>query len=500
MKSLPVIVCFLLGLTAGQSPTSSILYVAGDGSGYYNCDGKSDQIEINQALDLVVASPEYTTVYLKGPHVYRINDPIRISSHCILTGDANARVEVIDHAQWPLNKPLIAQKGAEYWHGGEHEGDLGEQIYGNPNDLLTDVEISGFELSAGNQSAESGNFYYILMLFHLVDNISIHDMNLHGRYGDCIRIMGNSWEVSQNATLYNNVISDSGHEGMYLVGVSHVAAYNNQIFHTRTNDAIRCEECAEVSIHDNIIGNSLTRTPSGYAGILLGNHGMQLGAAEIFNNFIYGKSGSIVLESGSTKDFQNGVHIHHNKIFSTFNNSAGNADYLNGGIHIHGADNTLIESNTIEGSQKDGIVFEIGQGTETGYTTIVRNNIISNCDNYAINNLSEHHQFSIENNNTYSLNNGYYNHAQSVTDIHADPLFKQGISTDDLDLVDLHLQSKEGRWNGAGWITDTVTSPCIDAGMLTSEYANEPTPNGGRINIGGYGNTFEASKSPANIR
>jgi len=40
-------------------------------------------------------------------------------------------------------------------------------------------------------------------------------------------------------------------------------------------------------------------------------------------------------------------------------------------------------------------------------------------------------------------------------------------------------------------------SPCIDAGDPTSDFSNEPQPNGGRINMGAYGNTPEAAcKSP----
>jgi len=38
-------------------------------------------------------------------------------------------------------------------------------------------------------------------------------------------------------------------------------------------------------------------------------------------------------------------------------------------------------------------------------------------------------------------------------------------------------------------------SPCIDAGDPTSDYSNEPEPNGSRINMGTYGNTPEATIS-----
>ena len=63
---------------------------------------------------------------------------------------------------------------------------------------------------------------------------------------------------------------------------------------------------------------------------------------------------------------------------------------------------------------------------------------------------------------------------------------------------DYHLKSQEGRWDpdSESWVFDDVTSPCIDAGDPNSPVASEPFPNGGRINMGAYGGTTEASKSP----
>ncbi len=46
-----------------------------------------------------------------------------------------------------------------------------------------------------------------------------------------------------------------------------------------------------------------------------------------------------------------------------------------------------------------------------------------------------------------------------------------------------------------GWIIDSSTSPCIDAGDPNSDWAGEPWPNGKRINMGAYGGTSKAGKS-----
>lgn len=62
---------------------------------------------------------------------------------------------------------------------------------------------------------------------------------------------------------------------------------------------------------------------------------------------------------------------------------------------------------------------------------------------------------------------------------------------------DYHLKSKAGHWeSGLGtWTNDTLASPCIDTGHPASTWTNEPEPNGGRVNMGAYGNTMYASKS-----
>ena len=67
---------------------------------------------------------------------------------------------------------------------------------------------------------------------------------------------------------------------------------------------------------------------------------------------------------------------------------------------------------------------------------------------------------------------------------------------------DYHLKSQAGRWdaNSSQWVADTITSPCIDAGNPGCPPAFEPSPNGNRINMGVFGGSATASKSPANFR
>jgi parallel beta-helix repeat protein len=90
---------------------------------------------------------------------------------------------------------------------------------------------------------------------------------------------------------------------------------------------------------------------------------------------------------------------------------------------------------------------------------------------------------------TYSNVQGSY---PGDGNIDVDPLFADPAGGD------YHLKSQAGRWHSGSetWIMDDVTSPCIDAGDPAIEVGLEPDPNGGIINIGAYGGTAQASKSP----
>lgn len=70
-----------------------------------------------------------------------------------------------------------------------------------------------------------------------------------------------------------------------------------------------------------------------------------------------------------------------------------------------------------------------------------------------------------------------------------DPLFVYASA------ADYHVQSKGGSWHGGAWLADAQQSPAIDAGDPADPHALEPSPNGGRVNLGVYGNTVQASKS-----
>lgn len=95
---------------------------------------------------------------------------------------------------------------------------------------------------------------------------------------------------------------------------------------------------------------------------------------------------------------------------------------------------------------------------------------------------------------------------QDAHSIFADPLFVDADGADNISGNaddDLHLQSTSGSYHNGGWTADATTSPLIDMGI--GDAGAEPEPNSsafasevqGRRNLGAYGGTGQASKTPA---
>lgn len=512
-----LLIIILIGfITTGISQTPPVIYVAGDGSGDYNCNGISDQIEINQALDFVDANSNYTTVYLKGQNTFWINEPIYISANTILEGDANATVKLIDNAGWNTQfKPLIGQKGLTFTFGLQ-----------DPNTTTGNITIRGFELDGNSnmQPEPSGNSYYNAIILQNCFNITVNDMYIHHCLADALQTGYDLYGFDINLQFYNNRVHSSGHDGIYVTNSENFEIHDNIFSDNRTDAHIRVQDCNHFKIYNNIGGNDPDRQFSGGIGISMqAKASTPLNDAEIYNNYFYGKGAyhGIWLwqtNGGGTLNTHENVHIHHN-IISWYKNDA---------IRIEGFHNTLIENNVIqsdgglENQFGGGVVFANGDPSNnvTGFQTTVRNNIIVDNITYGVDNQQpSNHIFNLEYNNVNGNLQGHYNNTSSTTDIHTSSSFSSTlleiytnilsptwqnavaneIYTSDLGSIEAknqyHLKSEIGRWNNTQWVQDNTTSSCIDNGKPTSNFLNEPSPNGGRINIGAFGNTIEASKS-----
>ncbi len=462
------------------------VYVAADGRGNFNCDGSDDQVEINQALKYAAENPQFSTVYLKGPNTYIISDSILIGSETILEGDPTAVIKLKDQADWPRNKPLITQMDSSG---------------------VDRVTIKGFEINGNhdkNEDKMKGQGYYNMISFLDSQNIDVHGMYLHDGHGDGLRV-----ERSSNIKFYNNKVYKLGHDGFYSIDCQNVEAWKNRIT-CRTNGGLRVWNSNYVKFYDNVI-DSFYHWSAGGSAILIEKTTGVVNDVEVYNNTIHHTYGPgiwlIGYGASYPKEEAQNVHIHNNIFYSTGTNPS--IDWV-GGIVTSGFYDTLIENNVFDNVYHAAIIQMYPSSTSagnsvdlspqgTGFTTIVRNNIIVNTQNRTkdpdgtgygvINCLPSTHTIVMENNCLYNNIAGDYMNARSTSDIHVDPQFANEKEHD------YHLKSTGGRWNGKTWVKDPVSSPCIDAGHPDSDYSKEPGNNGGRINIGRYGNTECASIS-----
>ncbi|WP_082107641.1 disaggregatase related repeat-containing protein [Methanosarcina sp. 1.H.A.2.2] len=465
--------CLVLsGIPAALCMSSApVVYVAGDGSGDFNCDGKDDHIQINQALKFVAENSAYTTVHLKGPFTYVIDETLLIGSNTILEGDSSAKIKLVSNANWAAWKPMIKERST---------GSSG-------------ITIRGFTIDGnreGNTNVVSGKGYYNLIHLSSCQNINVYNMYLTNNHGDGLKT-----DKCTSVKLYNNKIYLLGHDGLYASSCSNVEAYNN-IITCRTNSGLRLYNTNKASFHDNVI----TSEGSGGAGIEIQKYNTpSMDDIEVYNNVIYktALAGIWIFGSGSYSASTANVHIHHNQIYDTGTKTSNS---IIGGILSNGFGG-LIENNVIDGTYGAGVVQKTVYSpapSGSGFVLTIRNNIITNSrsssaggSGYAVNNeLKGTHSFALQNNCFYGNAGGEYKNVQaSSSDIKADPQYA------DRNSRDYHLKSKAGRWDGNGWITDSTSSSCIDTGYSSSDYSAEPQDNGGRINIGAFGNTKYASKS-----
>jgi len=175
-----------------------------------------------------------------------------------------------------------------------------------------------------------------------------------------------------------------------------------------------------------------------------------------------------------------------------FGNSASSYSYGGGGIHLNAGriSNSIIYGNITR--KTTGI--EIAQGPHGAAgcrpeSIKITNSVVGSDPNA----IDAPYCYSGEwlHADPIFVNPGYLN-ANGTPDDPNDDFWVEG---------DYHLKSQAGRWdpNSENWVQDDITSPCIDAGDPNSPIGHELFPNGGIINMGAYGGTVEASKSPSGL-
>jgi hypothetical protein len=265
-----------------------------------------------------------------------------------------------------------------------------------------------------------------------------------------------------------------------------VEAWNNDIT-CRTNSGLRIWNSNHVKFHDNEI-DSFLHWSAGGQGIQIQKSTGVMNDIEVYSNTIHNTYGPGIWLIGYgdsyPKEEAKNVLIYNNIFYNAGTNP--NIDWV-GGIVTSGFYNTFIENNVFDGVYHAAIIqmyplssTDLDDSTDlspqdTGYSTIVRNNIIVNTQartkdpdgtGYAvINYLPETHTIVLENNCLYNNLAGNYQNCTSTSDIYANPLFvNQGIH-------DYHLKPN---------------SPCIGSGYVSSTSLKKSGENSSKINIGLY--------------
>jgi len=437
------VICFMLLFAGIGVASAEIIYVATDGTGDYNCDGVDDHIEINEAT-AYIDNLGGGTVHLKSG-TYTINDSVILKSNMVFEGDEE---------NYTIIK-LKDQNNRDHW----------AHIYGSQ---VTNTILQNFRLD-GNKAGQSGlstGSRVQGIAFSYSDNIMVQYVTSINQTTDNFKFVHVTDSIIRNCTA-----KDSSHDGFYAGGCDGITFADNLAWHLGAH-GVRFYNTKNSIVERN-------RLYSGDHGIDTNTEGGGWYGNNIYrNNYIDGSMfanyAAIVIESESSTTIENETII--NNIIPTANSY---------GIYVWTRDTSQIKNikitNNVINDCYHGIYRKDGE-------VIATNNIITNSKHYGIYGVVTSTYNDVWNNQDGNYGGGA---SAGTGDIFIDPLFA------DLENHDFHLKSTAGRWDAENeeWVIDTEDSPCICVGDPDDGCSNEPMPNGGRINMGAYGNTGEASKS-----
>ncbi len=361
-------------------------------------------------------------------------------------------------------------------------------------------------------------------------------------------VTGNS--ISNNLGINSNGVEIVGTQGTPVVfgGSDLSLGLGNRVFNNGRNGVL-------VNGNAIVAGNIVYgHTASAASGIVSSN-------GSVTANVIHGNTVGVTNNSsGSGAVSENRIYNNVDAgIVQSNGSSLMNVIYSNGvGARINAGQfrNNLVYDNTMRGASIDGQNVQFVNNTvhqqageavrvQAGQTQL-HNNVFwvdGNLGNVAVLVTSNGHTGLASDFNVFHLTNdagagqwegarygtltGFQTVSQSnLNSLQTDPLF---VNTAGIDGVlgyvnatqdggddDFHLQSVHGSFHGGtfapvatvggtgvpvgltgAWVNDALQSPAIDAGNPTDSFFNEPLNNGNAINAGAFGNTAQASRSPA---
>jgi len=328
--------------------------------------------------------------------------------------------------------------------------------------------IRGLTIAGGGKRTwapiEEGAGIYSSYAYNQVITSCIISNNVGGRPGGGVCIYRSLEQIISNCVFSANVLEVLDRDQI-RAGGGFCGSYSEGIL----IDSIFSNNIARNSFH----GWSYT-LPAG-AGFALEGGRWIIEQCVVRDGYVVGQGGwsdYSPLRGGGVY-IVSGMHLLKNVLIVT-NKVQADRGELGDGIYVAGG-NLILENCTIANNRGEGLRNENGVVSATNCIfwgngdDIIGPIVLSYCD--------------IEDGDNNGTNGCF-----SV-----DPLF--------VDFIYYHEQSTCGNYaggyfKGGCWIHSLQTSPCIDAGAPWGNYSREPYPHGSCINVGAYGNTVVASKTP----
>ena len=262
-----------------------VITVAGDGSGKYNCDGKDDQVQINQALD-DAASLGGATVHLKGSFTYEISDSLQIGSNTVLEGDSGATIKLAPGlSEWGGRGSSIANEKAMLMIRGNSANDV----------TIRNLTVDGSQSDYYPHITLGWSIFNMATLIG-VNGLTIQDVTFQNGCNDAMLMSKCSNVVVDTVT-----VNKCGHDGVYAFNVKGITVKNCK-FINRTNSSTRFD-----TVTNGVFANNdCTTSGGGYAGLELENAVTNI---EVYGNNFHGLAGPDIARV-HTKE--SNVNIHDN--------------------------------------------------------------------------------------------------------------------------------------------------------------------------------------------
>ena len=288
LGTLFLVTCLILTtVPAALGAQGTQVTVAGDGSGDFKCDGKDDQVQINQALEYAVAH-SIPTVYLKGSFTYYISDSILLRSGITLTGDRTSTVKLASGLSvWGGRKSSISNEKAMFMIKGNSATNVG----------LSNIVVDGSQ-SDYYSSVKLGTSCYNMATLIGCKGLTIKGVTFQNGCNDAILL-----NKCSNVLIDTVTVNKCGHDGVYAYVVSNVTV-KNCTFINRTNSS-----CRFYNVDGGVFtNNECTTSGGGYVGLELQGTVKNIEAS---GNYFHDLAAPAIVHL-NTKETK--VNIHDNKI------------------------------------------------------------------------------------------------------------------------------------------------------------------------------------------